>query len=85
MSEIEKVLDKAEKTLKKGYEAVLKMGHEVVWWDCGCEIECACGDHVILSDDGDPCLCHCGRVWSLETRLRCRKIEDVDVIEGENE
>ena len=72
MSEIEKVLDRAEKTLKKG--------HEVVWWDCGCEIICACGDHVILSDDGEPCLCGCGRVWSLETRLRCRKIEDV--VEG---
>jgi len=54
--------------------------YEVEWWDCCCEIICACGDHVILDDQSEPHLCGCGRVWSLETQVKCKMI--VDVVEG---
>jgi hypothetical protein len=42
--------------------------YKVVWWDCGCEIICPCGNNLILND-GQRELCDCGRVWLLETRL----------------
>lgn len=46
---------------------------EVVWWDCGCEIICSCGNHIILNDNERE-LCDCGIVWLLETHLKKEKV-----------
>jgi hypothetical protein len=46
------------------------------WWDCTCEVICACGNAIILNDDDDPKLCSCGRIWKLETKLICKHVKE---------